>query len=296
MAYLSSHDAADSSVIKKLAEQALSRSVGTVEPLGGLIAHNFEVDHRHILKIASPRSCIEDWKRLTVNAPVLQQHLSVQIPIPMLHVLQHGKDEIYALSYEKLPGMTISREKFADAADAFKKDYIVKLNEQIYELHKISPDVLPIRPPTVFEQATDMLFNNKKIRKYVPELTKYLFPYSSDCKVLLHTDLHTENICFDGKKITGILDFDSLSVGHPIFEFRPKLYKNETDLSLMLNDYITKHPSEISKPIAKDFLIKFHTLYFLFFMMSLVKGNKKNKTRFEDVLRMYNLRTSKKVQ
>ncbi|MBQ3696280.1 MAG: aminoglycoside phosphotransferase family protein [Alphaproteobacteria bacterium] len=287
MAYLSSIEASDCSVVRKLAEQAFGRSVHDVLPLGGLIAHNFMVDNQRVFKVASSRSCVDDWQRLVANAPVLQQHLSVQIPIPTLHILKHGSEQIPAISYERLPGFCMSRAMFAEKDDAFKKNYFSQLSEKIHELHQVSPDVLPARPLTVLQQAVNMLFNNKTARKYVPKIAKCLFPYSSDHPVLLHTDLHAENICFDGKKITGLLDFDSLSIGHPVFEFRPKLYKKEEDLHMILNDYIQRYPSEVSRPVAEDFLRKFDTVFFLFFVMSLIRVNKKNKTRFEDALKVY---------
>ena len=176
MGYLSSTEAADSSVVRKLAEQAFGRSVGPIVPMVGLVAYNFQVNNDRIFKIASSRSNINDWQRMVVNSPVLQRHLSVEIPMPTLHILQHENREIPAISYERLPGMVITRQMFAEANDTFKKDYIAKLNEKIYELHQVSPDILPARPLSVFQQAANMLFNHKRARKYVPKLTEYLFP------------------------------------------------------------------------------------------------------------------------
>ena len=170
MAYLSSIEASDCSVVRKLAEQAFGRSVHDVLPLGGLIAHNFMVDNQRVFKVASSRSCVDDWQRLVANAPVLQQHLSVQIPIPTLHILKHGSEQIPAISYERLPGFCMSRAMFAEKDDAFKKNYFSQLSEKIHELHQVSPDVLPARPLTVLQQAVNMLFNNKTARNLLVTL------------------------------------------------------------------------------------------------------------------------------
>lgn len=277
----------DQSKIRQLAEQALHRPVSDIRPLGGYISYNYLVNQDTIFKLASSRSNLSDWYRLAANAPIIQQHLSVQIPIPALHFLNDNGKIIPALSYQQLPGQPISRRDFATRPEAFKQSFFEQVTDCIHQLHQIPPEILPVKPPNAFEESACKLFRDKKSQVRFAKIAKYFFLNHVSPTVLLHADLHTENICFDGNKIVGLLDFDTLCTGHPSFEFRPMLYQKPEDLQKLVHYYSQRYPSELDPALSRNFIKKFNMIFKLFWLINYLKPQNAKRTTFEQIVQTH---------
>ena len=263
--YLTNEQANDKKLIRYLAEQAVPEPISSLVPLeGGITSHNFEINQHLIFKLPGRTTPIEHWIQQTICAPVLQKHLSCQIPQPRLNpVFLNSTSEggLLSSSYEKIEGKTIIHAKdFFKKDKAFKVHFFEQLSDLAQQIHSISPSSLPIQPPTAEEFLKKLFlksvgritpFQEKNLHKIIHS-SVFGFNEKLPSSTLCHCDLRSANICLDKKNnIIGILDFDSLNRGEPFFEFRPMLYgtkKHEADTKLFHQIYCqrTGYPINMS--------------------------------------------------
>lgn len=252
--YLTRVQAQDEKLICYLAEQAISEPISTIRPLSeGLTSHNFEINKHIIFKVPGQTTPIKQWLKQSQFAPILQKHLSCQVPQPKITTVflnSTSNEALLSSHYEKISGRTIRYSKTFNKQDKKTKIYIFEqLADIVQQLHSISPNSLPVQLPTtetflmnMFSQIVGKL--SSKQEKIIHQLVHFPWiGFRKDLKFdsLCHCDLRCANICLDDrKKITGILDFDSLSLGQPFFEFRPFLYgshNHEADTKLFYHIY-----------------------------------------------------------
>ncbi len=265
--YLTNEQAKDKGLIRYLAEQAVPESISTIQPLPeGITSHNFEINQHIIFKLPGFSTPTERWIQQSRCAPVLQRHLPCQIPQPEIKpVFLNSKSQDFLLSsvYEKIDGETIPYSwHFFKKSQKFKIQYFEQLADIIHQLHSILPKDLPVKIPTA-EEFLKKRFS-RSVSKMTPKQEEILhkiihsswvgFHKNLSLSTLCHCDLRSANVCLDKKgHITGILDFDSLNTGEPVFEFRPFLYgskKNEADIKLFYQIYCQKTGEN---PHLKDF-------------------------------------------
>lgn len=252
--YLTNEQAKNKDLIGYLAKQAVAEPIFTIHPLSeGITSHNFEINQHIIFKLPGFSTPTERWIQQSQCAPVLQKHLSCKIPHPELKpVFLNATSQDFLLSsvYEKIDGKTIPYScHFSKKSKEFKMHYFEQLADIMYQLHSILPKDLPVQIPTA-EEFLKKLFS-KSVSKITPKQEELLhkiihsswvgFPQNLSLSTLCHCDLRSANVCLDKKDhITGILDFDSLNIGKPFFEFRPFLYgskNHEADIKLFYQIY-----------------------------------------------------------
>ncbi len=252
--YLNQKQSQDKKLIRYLAEQVIFEPISHIRHLSnGLTSHNYEINKHIIFKVPGQTTPSEQWYNQSLCASILQKHLSCQIPQPCIKSIflnSVSNTTLLALFYEKIAGHTIKYSKTFNRQDIATKIRIFEqLSDIAHQLHSISPETLPVELPTtktcllnLFSQILNGL--TPKQEKFFHQLVHSPWVgFKKDLKFnsLCHCDLRSANICLDdNKKITGILDFDTLSLGQPFFEFRPFLYgshDHEADTKLFYQIY-----------------------------------------------------------
>ena len=106
--------------------------------------------------------------------------------------------------------------------------------------------------------------------------------------LLVHTDLHSENILLNDKdELVAVLDFDTLIRGDHFLEFRPNLYPDPFDLRLFRKIYQERTGVKIDtndlyrQETAQTSLSWFYHLYQLYRFLPIPDRNKKMKSDFK---------------
>ena len=74
-------------------------------------------------------------------------------------------------------------------------------------------------------------------------------------KVVLHDDLHTENMMFENGCLTGILDFGDTNIGHPEQELRQLYRINETILEFAASKYERLSGYQLNREAIKTWAV-----------------------------------------
>ncbi len=160
--------------------------------------------------------------------------------------------DMYAVLYNYLPGETIAWE-------AYTKSHIKLLGKTMSDMHYALKDFDTDGQVMVIDELESLLgrmrryFESADVVRAVSEKLSLNFTVSFDryerllegCRDLpssqqLHMDFVRGNILFSGTEITGILDFEKTSVGHPLFDVARTLafllvdckYKTEDEVRL----------------------------------------------------------------
>lgn len=298
--FLSYYEAKDFSLVRSLAEQAISSPVTDIKRLPGTMAFNYEINHRHILKLPSERTNQEDWLSQAQLAPVLQSHFSFQIPQPQLKVLSlSGQTSLLSASYPKIEGDCFSDGlEFATKDKPFKTRFFEQVAEAAAQIHSVPLESLPFHLPTKIEYLEKCFFKNSKDDAYLPrKLFRKLLHNSflgfgkSGLKtsLLTHTDLHSGNVLLNDKnELVAVLDFDTLVRGDRFLEFRPGLYEDPLDIRLFQRIYQERTGTKVcmndvyQQEIVKTSLSWFYRLYQLYKFLPIPDRDKKMKRAFKE--------------
>ena len=268
----------DKTLVRYLAEQMISGSVSSIKRLKGGASYNYEVNRRFVVKLPMLEASRQEWTRQSLCAPIIQSHLSVQVPCPEVKAVFSSvseKEPIYGIYYEKIGGHTIPNSKFVHYPMHKKISFFEQLSSIMSEIHALNPEELPIRVPRYREQ--------RKMWQFLPKnmIWDYFMRQLDDPKtseernIICHTDLHPENLCVSGNKIVGVLDFDSMTFGNAGLEFRPFCYK-ASDLKLLMKIYQKK--SQKSLDAAKIMRVKrAWDMLYLIYALSPFGRSKKNR-------------------
>lgn len=296
--FLSDSEAKDFNFVRSLAEQAFSMPVTNITPLPGTMSHNYEINHKHILKLPHEYTNQEDWLRQAQVAPILQRHFTFQIPVPKLKTLfLPNKRSILSSSYPKIEGHCLTDEcQFAAKDKPFKTRFFEQLSDAAVQIHSVPLQNLPFQLPNKIEYLEKCFFKDCKGDNYLPKklfrklMHNSFFGFGKSglkTSLLAHTDLHSGNILLNGKnELIAVLDFDMLVRGDRFMEFRPRLYADPLDIRLFQKIYQERSGIKISmndiyqQEIAQKSLSWFYNLYQLYRFLPIHDRNKKMKTDF----------------
>ncbi|GMU19808.1 MAG: hypothetical protein AMXMBFR12_09990 [Candidatus Babeliales bacterium] len=204
-------------------------------------------------------------KHMSVEVQLLKT-LENKIVLPIPKVIYYSKDD-YVFGYKKIPGVLLSREIYMQLTPAEKNQFVDDFAQFLCELHTSIPLVAarniavpfttirltdadwPLRP-----EALQAKLASSVTDKTLQELfDRFIIDYqrvvqSNQPLMVVHNDLHSDNILFDPKtkKLSGIIDFTSAAIDSAYHDFR---YLHLIDLELVA------HTIEAYNQIAPDRLI-----------------------------------------
>ncbi len=276
MKILTPEQSQDYDIVRALAEQATHKNVCNIKILRGRNSYNYLIDDHIILKLPQSEETATTYPTIAQNAPVLQEHLSVQIPQPSFHILDIHKNPTPALTYECIDGQTMTRIQFHEKSQHDREYYMDQLAQIIHEIHLIPTTQLPVIPPSAFQIGTQKLFATSPLLASVShEVLRRIF--ASDSGPLAHFDLHSDNVCTTPKsKIVGIIDLEGIVRGKPYLSFRPTLYSPK-NLEYLTSRYISSYPHELSRVQLKAFQSTYNSILSLCCFAQFVCGKRKEE-------------------
>ena len=296
--YLSYSDAKNFELIRYLAGQVISAPVIDIKRLPGTMACNFEINHKHIVKLPNEYTNPEDWMRQAQLASVLQQHFTFQIPHPKITTLQMpDKTTLLSSSYPKIEGICLDDLNFARKDNTFKTHFFEQLSDAAEQIHSVPLERLPFPLPSKIDYLEKCFFKGYEGDNYFPRKLFRKLMHNSffglgksglRTSLLVHTDLHSGNVLLDDKnKLIAVLDFDMLVRGDRFLEFRPRLYPNQQDILLFQRTYQERTGVKIDsndiyqQQVVQTSLSWFYHLYQLYRFLPITNRNKKMKHDFK---------------
>ncbi len=183
-------------------------------------------------------------------------------------------DEIRQLSVEQQEDIAEKIARFAYAMHS-----MLPVNQAMDHRRKLELDSLEEQPWVIyFEESLEKItFPNTQQDKLAKEYYKRWKSLQYDTpEVVLHDDLHNENLMFEGTNLTGVVDFGDTNIGHPEQEFRQMHRINETILDLVIKNY-----EQLSKlKLNKEAIILWAILQELAVYSGMLTNTKKDHPSF----------------
>lgn len=211
----------------------------------------------------------EGWQRSQYEKQILDALAgvrSVQIP----KILDDSKDPAYTimsfLHGEHLAPAVVrafseeDQKRFAEdvATFAFEMHSLLSVEEAKVHREQLNLDNLKEKPwkTHLEEYLLNYTFPNHEQDRFAKEVYKKWEEARSQHKtVVVHDDLHNENMLFDGTKLTGVLDFGDTNIGTPEQEFRQLYRINENVVLAATNKYSQLSGIELNTELIKIWAI-----------------------------------------
>ena len=295
--YLSEEESKDFTLIRQLAEQALSVPATDVQRLPGTMSYNYEINHKYIFKLPHIYTKTDDWLRQAQLASVLQSHFTFQIPAPQVKTLHlSNKKNLLASYYTKIAGKSLDDFEFVAKDRKFKTCFFEQLSDAAAQIHSVPLSELPFQLPTKIDYLEKCFFKSEKGDNYYPKklfrklMHNSFFGFGESglrSSLLAHTDLHPGNVLLNNKnELVAVLDFDDMVRGDRFMEFRPKLYEDPLDIRLFQKIYQERTGIKVDmndvyqQEIVHTSLSWFYNLYQLYKLLPVPDRNKKMKQGF----------------
>ena len=206
------------------------------------------VDNKYALKF--PRNEYAYQRDQYEEQVLLDLESLDQLLIP--RILGKGHNPPYFIA-SFVPGKHLSADEIRQLPTKQQEDIAEKIARFAYAMHSLLPvdqaiehrrelklDSLKEQPwVTYFEESLEkMAFPNPQQDKLAKEYYKRWksLQYSTP-EVVVHDDLHNENLMFEGTNLIGVVDFGDTNIGHPEQEFRQMHRISETILNLVIKNY-----------------------------------------------------------
>ena len=186
----------------------------------------------------------------------VQQHMSLEIKL--LKALENKITcaipkvayyfpEAYCFGYQKISGALLSAAMYAQLTAEEKKNLADDFAQFLHELHSklsvdtakpigLSPADWPLRPEVLQAKLASSL-NDKSLQKIFDRfIIDYQRLVNTEKKlVVVHNDLHSDNILIDPKtkRLSGIIDFTSAAIDMAYHDFR-YLHLIDTELVALI--------------------------------------------------------------
>jgi aminoglycoside phosphotransferase (APT) family kinase protein len=220
-------------------------SIKTIDEKQGDEHRVIEINSTWIFRL--PKS-LDVCKHVSVEVQLLKA-LENKITLPIPKVVYYSKDD-YIFGYKKIPGVPLFREIYMQLTPAEKKQFANDFAQFLCELHTRIPLVAArnIAVPFTTIRLTDADWplkpaelQHKLSPKIEPSLqatfNTFIKEYqrivqSSQPVMVVHNDLHSDNILIDPKtkRLSGIIDFTSAAIDTAYHDFR---YLHLIDMKLV---------------------------------------------------------------
>lgn len=147
------------------------------------------------------------------------------------------------LNTEQVRNLQVKKQqKVADkiAQFAFAMHSKLSVNKAMDHRRKLKLDTLKEEPWIIYfeNKLNKITFPNNEQNKLAKEYyTKWKALTYLTPEVVVHDDLHNENLMFEGTNLVGIVDFGDTNIGHPEQEFRQMYRISEVMLDMVIQSY-----------------------------------------------------------
>jgi aminoglycoside phosphotransferase (APT) family kinase protein len=204
-----------------------------------------------ILRVAKNSLTKHNHERERAVLGVIKPYIhSVAIPEPSIFIASSDEYPYGAIGYKRIPGRPLQP---ADITAARRQSLAEQIADFIDELHKIPvalvTDNAPLPPYLPAPRKVRSLWN--RVGPYVLQNAPGMYVdldkafarsarivgRQREPQVVLHGDLWYENMIFDDNKLIGVIDFEAVSVGHPIVDFMTQGYIDDGFRQLVVAAY-----------------------------------------------------------
>lgn len=209
------------------------------------IASDNDHDNVYILKIK--RNQNSDFSNEVTNLNILFKN-KLYLKIPYIREDGIFNDKHYII-YEKITG-----DKLVDILRkdmSLKYDLLYKYGRELALIHKINNKEIKNAPIREFYKM--IVDNQSKIKEYVDYLNSNKIVF--DNNTFIHGDFHYDNVLFNKKSITGIIDFEYSGMGFKemdiafaiVYRDKMNFFDNISDIKVFLNGYNEENSFDASK-------------------------------------------------
>lgn len=286
-------------ILKTIAQKLKIADLTVHEFAGGQINHTFQVGDNFVVKIQ------KDLDVLLHQVPLTEQMLKSGVKVP--EIIDHGmiEDREYIVM-RKIPGQKLS-EKWYTFSSEQKDQFIAQIAQQLKLIHSISFDQYSPQRPLEFPIWKDAMIHytdfgmiegvrlDAETKRNMSVLKNFFDQHieklnETSTSVLVHNDLHFENILFEGDTITGIFDFDfarqapkDYELWHLIDFFHTPTYFVEKNLEEVWEKYeytneLTMFEKHYPELFVGEYLLERLRIYFIEDMLSHVVNGYPNRT------------------
>lgn len=246
-------------ILQTIVEKLNVADLPVHEFAGGQINHTFQVGE-FVVKIQ------KDLDVLLHQVPLTEQMIEIGAKVP--EIVDSGKlaGKEYIVM-RKIPGQKLS-EQWHTFSGKQKEQFIAQIAEQLKLIHSISFDQYSPQRPLEFPTWKGAMIHytdfgildgvelNTETKEIVGMLKSHFDQHieklnETHTSVLVHNDLHFENILFEGETITGVFDFDfarqapkDYELWHLIDFFHTPVYFVEENLEEIWRKY--EHTNELT--------------------------------------------------
>jgi aminoglycoside phosphotransferase (APT) family kinase protein len=277
-----------SAILQTIVQRLNVAGLPVHEFAGGQINHTFQIGENFVVKIQ------KDLDVLLHQVSLTEQMLKVGAKVPEIvdSGLLEGKEYVVM---RKIPGQKLS-EQWHTFSDEQKDQFVAQIAEQLKLIHSISFGQYSPQRPLEFPIWKDAMIHytdfsmldgielDTKAEEIVGVLKNHFYQHieklnETDTSVLVHNDLHFENILFDGDTITGVFDFDfarqapkDYELWHLIDFFHTPAYFVEENLEDIWKKFECRNELALFKKhypelFAEEYLLERLRIYFMEDMM-----------------------------
>lgn len=211
-----------------------------------------------------PRS--DKYLPILQREKILLDHIRPQISLP-IPFYEHMGSQIAFGAYRKLQGEPLTETVYGSLSPENRQSVAESLALFFTQLHHTSIEVArdlgyPLYHLPLNWIEYDLLTTLEgPIKRIVEEALNYARqnPVQNKKLVLLHNDIHGENIAFqqDSNKITGIFDFSDAAIGDFTIDLA-KLFMIHKDLAIRVSEVYAKLNSIPNPliPVAVDYILR----------------------------------------
>ncbi|MBI2600400.1 aminoglycoside phosphotransferase family protein [Candidatus Daviesbacteria bacterium] len=245
------------------------------------------VDNKYALKF--PRNQYAYLRDQYEEQVLLDLKSLNQLLIPK--ILGKGNNPPYFIA-SFVPGKHLSADEIRQLSTEQQEDLAEKIARFAYAMHSILPvdqaiehrsklklDSLKGQPWVIYfeESLKKVAFPNPRQDRLAKEYYKRWKSLHYDTpEVVVHDDIHNENLMFEGTNLIGVVDFGDTDIGHPEQEFRQMYRINETILNLVIKNY-----EQLSNlKLNKEAIILFAILQELAVYSEMLTSTKKDRPSF----------------
>jgi len=145
--------------------------------------------------------------------------------------------ESYSMKRIKLLGLTMSN-MHANLSAMPYQDFPSVYDEYLQIIESMSRYFLKKEVDNAVQEKLQLKINLNSLKTYVSLLKKY---QNTSNQQVLHMDFVRGNILFEGDEISGILDFEKTSIGHPIMDIARTLAFLLVDCKYKTNQKVEKY-------------------------------------------------------